>query len=446
MKIWIIYIYISTVCLLFFIYNIYLRKKIKRDSLFEETFKKSKQKFYMKNKNKILTNIENIEIEEILNKIAENNLTYKDYKIEVIENGFFLEKEDRIFEELESAQDKLEEEHEKLLKEKDANYYLQKESAMKLGFILQDIYDLKTEVLKKEDIKYLIKLENIESKLEFFVNFMYGKTNVVFHKYRLYYPENIAKIFETQFKGKIEFKIEQSLDNKERIYFEEEKFYHFFKAIIYSILKNENEKLEIEMKRENKLLLFKISREKGKKDGKTSNDEEFFDISGIKEEGWNINVSEEGEYLVKIPINNDIPDWAKEEKRIEIFSDLKNIKTVDRNIIYDMYSRGFTEKDGSDMKLVLDELLTNAVEHGNKYDISKKVKVKYRFNTDKGIQIEISDEGDGFLMEKIKSPDSSSERGRGIFIVRKLVEEIDYRNNGRTVLVYKKRSIKNDSE
>ena len=49
-------------------------------------------------------------------------------------------------------------------------------------------------------------------------------------------------------------------------------------------------------------------------------------------------------------------------------------------------------------------------------------------------------------MEKIKSPDSSSERGRGIFIVRKLVEEIDYRNNGRTVLVYKKRSIKNDSE
>ncbi len=147
MKIWIIYIYISTVCLLFFIYNIYLRKKIKRDSLFEETFKKSKQKFYMKNKNKILTNIENIEIEEILNKISENNLTYKDYKIEVIENGFFLEKEDRIFEELESAQDKLEEEHEKLLKEKDANYYLQKESAMKLGFILQDIYDCDHQVL-----------------------------------------------------------------------------------------------------------------------------------------------------------------------------------------------------------------------------------------------------------------------------------------------------------
>ncbi len=163
-------------------------------------------------------------------------------------------------------------------------------------------------------------------------------------------------------------------------------------------------------------------------------------------EGWNMSISENGEYRIEIPIKKDIYEDVKEEKQIEIYSDLKNIKTVERNIIYDMYSKGFTEKDGADMKLILDELLTNAIEHGNKYDILKKVIINYRFRKDEEIQVEICDEGEGFLIEQIKDPDSNGERGRGIFIVRKLADELSYVDNGKKVKVYKKRSIKNDSE
>jgi serine/threonine-protein kinase RsbW len=451
MKVWILYGYIFIVCLLFFIYNLYLKKKIKEQLFFKNFLYDISKKFYVKKNKKILTNLNKDEIDVILEKIGKNEFNYKEYKINIKENGFYLEIEEKTEKETyfleEELENKYEEEHEKLIKEKDRNYYFQKESAMKLGLILQDIYDLKMEILKKEDTINLIKIENIESKLEFFVNFMYGKMNIIFHKYRLNYSENIVKIFETQFRGKIEIKINKSLNTKEKFYLEEEKFYHFFKAVIYSILKNKEEKLEIDMKREENLLIFKINSANKKRDEKIKNDEEFFEMPDLKELGWNVELVDNSEYIVEIPLNNKIPEWAKEEKQIEILSDLKNIKTVDRNIIYDMYSKGFSEKEGSDMKLILDELLTNAIEHGNKYDISKKVMIKYRFNEkEEGIQIEISDEGDGFPIDIIRLPDSSSERGRGIFIVRKIADEIDYIDNGKTVLVYKKRSTKNDSE
>lgn len=446
MNLWLIYTYLAVVCLFFFIYNIYLRKEIKVHNYFEDEIKKKSQKFYIRLKNKIITNIEKEDLECILKNIDEKIFNYKEFIIKIMENGFYLEKEIKVTEEIEILIDKIEDEHKKLLREKDKLYYFQKESAMKLGFILQDIYDFKTVLLNRDISDDLVKLENIESKLEFFVNFMYGKMNIIFRKYRVCYYENIVKFFENYFKKKITFKIDKNLDNSGKIYFEEEKFYYFFKAIVNSILKNKNENLEIEIENKNELLVFKIFIEKKEKNVLSSSDEEFFEISKLMGEGWNMSISENGEYRIEIPIKKDIYEDVKEEKQIEIYSDLKNIKTVERNIIYDMYSKGFTEKDGADMKLILDELLTNAIEHGNKYDILKKVIINYRFRKDEEIQVEICDEGEGFLIEQIKDPDSNGERGRGIFIVRKLADELSYVDNGKKVKVYKKRSIKNDSE
>lgn len=446
MNFWLIYSYLAVVCLFFFGYNIYLRKKIKIYGYFENEIKKKSQKFYIRLKNKIITNIEKEDLECILKNIDEKIFSYKEFIIKMTESGFYLEKEVNIEEEIELLTDKIEDEHRKLLREKDQLYYFQKESAMKLGFILQDIYDLKVDLLNRDASDDLVKIENIESKIEFFINFMYGKMNIIFRKYRVCHYENIVKFFENYFKGKITFKADKSLNNSGKIYFEEEKFYYFFKAIINSILKNKNDNLEIDIKNRKELLIFDIYIEKKENGVQSSNDEEFFEISKLMGEGWNMSISENGEYKIEIPIKKDIDEDVKEEKQVEIYSDLKNIKTVEKNIIYDMYSKGFSEKDGADMKLILDELLTNAIEHGNKYDILKKVIINYRFRKDEEIQVEICDEGEGFLIEKIKDPDSNGERGRGIFIVRKLADELSYVNNGKKVKVYKKRSIKNDSE
>jgi anti-sigma regulatory factor (Ser/Thr protein kinase) len=90
----------------------------------------------------------------------------------------------------------------------------------------------------------------------------------------------------------------------------------------------------------------------------------------------------------------------------------------------------FTKKLNLDLKLdryeyylVLDEAITNSMEHGNRWKADKSIHLKTYFK-DKYLYIVIKDEGIGFNSEfAIKNYKASSKvlspRGRGIFIIRK---------------------------
>lgn len=73
-----------------------------------------------------------------------------------------------------------------------------------------------------------------------------------------------------------------------------------------------------------------------------------------------------------------------------------------------------------ELYLSLDEGITNAMEHGNKWDPEKKIHVSINI-TDSELIICISDEGEGFdtsvIPQKMKNRDILSTRGRGIFII-----------------------------
>ena len=75
--------------------------------------------------------------------------------------------------------------------------------------------------------------------------------------------------------------------------------------------------------------------------------------------------------------------------------------------------------------LVLDEAITNAMEHGNRWEENKKVKVTAIKKRD-GLEIKVKDEGIGFNFSNIKKrlPKGKklSTRGRGIYIMRKLAD------------------------
>jgi len=79
--------------------------------------------------------------------------------------------------------------------------------------------------------------------------------------------------------------------------------------------------------------------------------------------------------------------------------------------------------DHYELYLVLDEAITNAIEHGNKWDKNKKVKAQVQFDQNKSASITISDEGPGFNPQEIPGPtvnkENLSPRGRGIFIIKK---------------------------
>jgi len=86
-----------------------------------------------------------------------------------------------------------------------------------------------------------------------------------------------------------------------------------------------------------------------------------------------------------------------------------------------------------ELKLALHELGINAIEHGNKMNPSKMVRLKCQFFDDR-LEFEMQDEGEGFELAKVPNPTRepvlSRERGRGIFLVNQVVDEIKYENGG----------------
>ncbi len=78
-----------------------------------------------------------------------------------------------------------------------------------------------------------------------------------------------------------------------------------------------------------------------------------------------------------------------------------------------------------ELQLLLDEALVNAMEHGNKWDPRKKVKIRI-ITRCRSIQIEISDEGQGFnyksRVSELRNSPPLRERGRGLQMMRGLCQ------------------------
>ena len=95
----------------------------------------------------------------------------------------------------------------------------------------------------------------------------------------------------------------------------------------------------------------------------------------------------------------------------------------------------------SDMNLVFQELITNAFLHGNKEDPSKTIDVG--ISAGKGeITIYVQDEGKGYDTSEVDfllDPDKMyGVRGRGLYLVKGIVDEIEFNKVGNRVTVHKK--------
>lgn len=106
------------------------------------------------------------------------------------------------------------------------------------------------------------------------------------------------------------------------------------------------------------------------------------------------------------------------EERIKVIEDI--IRLVDTRVIS-------PDLDRYELFLVLDEALTNAMEHGNRWDPEKKVHLKIEKSEQPGaIDVSIKDEGIGFnpnsLPRKLAYNSHINVRGRGIFIIRRFCE------------------------
>jgi serine/threonine-protein kinase RsbW len=102
-----------------------------------------------------------------------------------------------------------------------------------------------------------------------------------------------------------------------------------------------------------------------------------------------------------------------------------------------------------EIEVALREALVNAIVHGNEEDPNKLVYVKCRCTRDGEVSITVKDEGNGFEHEAVPDPTSPDNRlranGRGIYLIRTLMDEVDFEEGG-SVVHMRKRANAGESE
>jgi anti-sigma regulatory factor (Ser/Thr protein kinase) len=95
-----------------------------------------------------------------------------------------------------------------------------------------------------------------------------------------------------------------------------------------------------------------------------------------------------------------------------------------------------------ELYLSLDEAVTNAMEHGNKWDPYKKINISVTADPN-SIHISISDQGSGFntrdIEANLKNRDILSTRGRGIYIINQFCKISWNKKGNRIDLIIKRK-------
>ncbi len=105
---------------------------------------------------------------------------------------------------------------------------------------------------------------------------------------------------------------------------------------------------------------------------------------------------------------------------------------------------GFSQEEQDSLAIAVTEIANNAIVHGNKRDAGKKVFVNIAVNGGE-IRMTIRDQGVGFDPDKLSNPldpeNLLRESGRGVFIVRSLMDEVlyDFTKGGTEVTIVKRR-------
>jgi serine/threonine-protein kinase RsbW len=123
-------------------------------------------------------------------------------------------------------------------------------------------------------------------------------------------------------------------------------------------------------------------------------------------------------------ISIEIPSLAENIRIIESFIDNAKEKYHLNDDIY------------GNIMIAVTEAVNNAIKHGNKDNSSKNVSIS--LSLEEGvIKFKVQDEGIGFDFHKLPDPtlpeNISRPGGRGIFLMKHLSDEVDFKENGKVV-------------
>jgi serine/threonine-protein kinase RsbW len=112
----------------------------------------------------------------------------------------------------------------------------------------------------------------------------------------------------------------------------------------------------------------------------------------------------------------------------------------------------FRNADGSELEIemAVREALVNAVTHGNHENSYKRVYAECRCCMDGEVSITVRDEGHGFDSSRLPDPTIPENRlfthGRGIYLMKTLMDEVSFEQNGSVVRMRKKSNVSSTAQ
>jgi serine/threonine-protein kinase RsbW len=104
---------------------------------------------------------------------------------------------------------------------------------------------------------------------------------------------------------------------------------------------------------------------------------------------------------------------------------------------------GFTADQRTDLALAVGEALSNAAVHGNRLKAGSLVSVTLHVTPRREVTVEVKDGGPGFNANHLDDPTDNAHilvpGGRGVFLMRRLVDEVEFDRPGNRVRLIKRR-------
>ncbi|MFN8210858.1 MAG: ATP-binding protein [Bacteroidales bacterium] len=124
------------------------------------------------------------------------------------------------------------------------------------------------------------------------------------------------------------------------------------------------------------------------------------------------------------------------KKRIVIKSEVKNLRIIEKAIDEVSSEMKFSEDNYGKIMVSAMEAVNNAIIHGNKSDSNKTVIVEIKHIRNQ-LKICVEDEGPGFdpgiIPDPTKPENIEKLNGRGIFLMSRLTDKIEFNEKGNRV-------------
>ncbi|MCH8486400.1 MAG: ATP-binding protein [Candidatus Cyclonatronum sp.] len=126
---------------------------------------------------------------------------------------------------------------------------------------------------------------------------------------------------------------------------------------------------------------------------------------------------------------------TEQPRFIEVAASTENLLAVRNFVARHARLHGFGEKDTEEIRLSVDEAMTNVIKHAYGYDDSKLIYVSVG-SDERTFWVAIQDNGHAFDISSYTTPDvpqrikNRQKGGVGVYLIKKLMDKVEYSSKG----------------